>query len=228
MRREVVEIRLNERGGEQHDSWVLIRANRWQVIGGGAEGGARLFGSEITHQHIVTVEITRCSRSRDRHHDYLVNEEILMQIEMSMAQWGAFVSSFGDGTGVPATLRFLTGVGHVPEAPFESRLAESHREVREAADESLQKIMAARDDFEEAFERGDGRRALREKLRTLHYAIENAPSNMEFAAETLTKHAENVVAKARSDVEAMVLSAMERGVLELESGQTIRSSHDSR
>lgn len=218
MPRETTEIRIDERGDETHESWVLIRANHVQ-------GGARLFDSEVNHQHFVTVEVSRCVRKRELKRDRLFAREMLLGLEMSQAQWGAFVSSFGQGDGVPATLSFLAGDGPVPGAPPESRLSESFREVREAGEEALASVEWSYAAVMEAFEHG-GKRAQREALRDLGIRLGNAPKNMEFAAKSMAEHVENVVTKARADIEGMVLSAQERGALgesaavfELESGE---------
>jgi len=132
---------------------------------------------------------------------------------MSMAQWGAFVSSFGDGPGVPATLfRDQSGMVAQP-SDVESRLAESAREVRGAGDKALGAI---KDDYAEvraAFERGAGKREMRDLLHTLGCRIDNGPANMEFAAKSLTGHVESVVTKARADVEAMAVAASDRAGL---------------
>lgn len=207
MTRQVTEIRLTEHGDETHESWLLVRANRYTST------GTRLFDSDIPHQQFVGVTITRCSRKRDLHRDWLHAEEVLMEFSLSQAQWGAFVSSFGDGSGVPATLTFLTGAGMVPQAPGESRLDESHREVREAASEAVKDLTEAYERVMTVFNGGGGKRDLREALRTLGIRIGNTPSNMAFAAESLTEHVENVVTKARADIEGMVLAAVERGEL---------------
>lgn len=193
------EIVVDEKGDEKHESWLLIRANKV------SSSGTYLFDSEIKHRHFVTVTVTRCRRRRDLKRDWLSSREILLEMSMSQAQWGAFVSSFGDGSGVPATLTFLTGVGHVPQAPFESRLAESHAEVRTTADEAIKEV-------QEAFEAYEAHKTVGNR-NTLKYAIQNLPANMEFAAKSLTEHTENVVTKARADIEGMVLEAIERGEL---------------
>ena len=87
--------------------------------------GARLFDSEIAHQHYVVVTARRCVRKRDLKRDWTFATEVIFECSMSQAQWGAFVSSFGQGSGVPATLTYLHGVGRVPEAARqESRLLE--------------------------------------------------------------------------------------------------------
>lgn len=208
MAKHTTEIRLDEYGSETHESWVLVRANNVSS----SPPGARLFDSEITHQHSIVVEVARCTRKRDLHRDYLHDTEVLMQLAMSQAQWGAFVSSFGNGNGVPATLEYLVGVGDVPGAPDESRLAESHAEVLNAGKDALSDVDAQFQKVMEAFETG-GKAALRQELRSLGFALRNAPLNMEFAARSLTEHAENVVTKARRDIEGMALAAYEQGAL---------------
>lgn len=199
----MTEIVIEENGDETHESWIKLTTHK-------SSGTPRvLFDSEIKHSHTIGVRVYRCQRRRELKRDYSYTTELLIEWEMSDAQWGAFVSSFGEGGGVPATLRFLNGAGDgvVPEAPFESRLAESHREVRDAGTEAISKVAEAFGAVEDAFERKAGRRELGGVIRTLHFAIENAPANMEFAAASLTAHTENVVAKARADIEAMVADA---------------------
>lgn len=211
MPREVTDITIAEDGTESHESWLLIRAGK--VSSMGPRGGARLFDSEIGHQHYIVVTISRCWRKRDLKRDWMHATQTLAEIAMSHAQWGAFVSSFGDGGGVPATLQFLVGDGMVAAAAeAESRLSVSARDVRTAGNEAFAEIKQRQEAIEEAFERGAGKREMRELIRSMHYAIQNAPANMEFAAESLTEHAENVVTKARSDIEAMAVQAAERGL----------------
>jgi hypothetical protein len=53
---------------------------------------------------------------------------------------------------------------------------------------------------------------MRELLATLRNATGNLPSNMEFAAQSLTEHTENVVVKAKADIEALMVRATQNGV----------------
>ncbi len=210
MSRKITGIAVAEDGTESHESWISLVLSKVS-----AQPGQRLFDSEITHNRYVTVTVCRCTRTRDLNHDWKHAEQTLMEFAMSQAQWGAFVSSFGEGGGVPATL-FFDRNGPVAQAPYESRMAESVRDVRAAGTEAFAEIREGYEALEAAFERGAGKREMREMIRTLKYRITNAPANMEFAAESLTTHVENVVTKARADVEAMVVDAAARGGLALE------------
>ncbi len=201
------EIRIDDRGDESHESWLLIRASRIS-----SSPGARLFDSEIAHQHFVRVSVQRCTRKRDLHRDWHHAVALpLIEIDMSEAQWGAFVSSFGS-SGVPATLSLFDGQMVPGVAGSDSRLSKSHENVRDASRRAVEKVQDAERAVREAFERGAGKREMRDLLRTLQIVTGDLPSSVEFAAKSLTEHAENVVAKMRSDVEGMVLRAAAAGV----------------
>lgn len=204
-------IRIDESGTESHESWLLIRANHVSSM-----PGARLFDSEIAHQRYIQVSVARCTRKRSLNRDWLHDTKVLIQIDMSEAQWGAFVSSFGS-SGVPATLSWFDGAQVPGVAEQDSRLGKSHEEVRGAAEKATAKVVAAQQAVNEAFERNAGKKEMRDLLRALSHATGNLPSNMEFAAKSLTEHVENVVTKARSDLEGMVIRAAQNGV-ELEAG----------
>lgn len=204
--REVTEVKITEHGDETHESWLLVRANHVS-----STPGTRLFDSEIDHQHFIVVNISRCTRKRRLSGDWLHATEVLMEINMSQSQWGAFVSSFGQGGGVPATLDHLIGEGQIPRAPTESRLDESHKEVLAAGDKALGEIRESYEDLLAAFEMGEGKRQMLAAIRDLGIKINHGPANMEFAAKRLTEHTENVVTKARADIEGMVLDA-QRGL----------------
>ena len=56
-----------------------------------------------------------------------------------------------------------------------------------------------------------GRKEMAELMRSLELAHAGVPSNMEFAAKSLTEHVENVVTKARADIEGMAMLAAQEG-----------------
>jgi hypothetical protein len=186
---------INDRREEEHPSFGVMRLSR-------VTGLRRLFDSSIPHSEWVTLEISRATRQRDLHTDRIYgSREQLIEIEMSLTQWGAVVSSFNQGSGTPVTLHRVAGET-MPEAAHNSRLAETAQEVAGAAARSTEQVREAVKAVELAFERKAGRRELADLLRTLHFTVENVPANMKFAADMLTEHAEDVVSKAKADIEA--------------------------
>lgn len=206
-----------DRTKEVHPAFGLARVNRHSVT-----PGAVLFDSQIRHGHTVVLTISEASRTRDLQRDWLYAERAIIEIEMSEAQWGALVSSFGDGRGTPVTIRHAPKERRpmeiVPGLEFESRMALSAKETHAAAEKAFEEIKEASAAVEE--------KPTKANIRTLMNRIENGPKNVEFASKSLTEHVENVVTKAKADIEAMVTGyAADLGItaadvprFELESG----------
>lgn len=186
----------NEHGDEAHPAWGLIGASR--VSSG---HGTALFDSDIIHHHYVVVRLRRATRKRNLGHDWKHGDEHIVEIAMSEAQWASFVSTMNVGDGVPCTIERI-GAEDIPGVEYEPRLAVSMDEVDNAAHKSMEEIQAAFDAYEEHKTKTN-----RDKLK---YAIKNAPANMGYAAKTLSEHGENVVQRARADIEAMVVSKAEQ------------------
>jgi hypothetical protein len=218
--RQITEPTINEYGAEVHPAFGHITANR---VSYGPQG-AVLFQSDIKHGQTVRVTISGATRRRDNNHDYVHdNGKALVEVEMSEAQWASFVSSMNT-SGVPCTIRRTETDWAIPELSYDPRLAHSMGEVKGAAVKAFGGIREARDAYEEAIARKAGAKEIKELRRNLHYAIENSGANMHFAAKVLVEHTENVVQKARADLEAMVLAkatelgltaAQAQGLLEL-------------
>jgi hypothetical protein len=181
-------------GHESHPAFGKVVLSRVH-----ASPGASLFDSEIRHPEYVTVKVVRAERERDLNRDWIFGRQTVVEFAVSTAQWADLVSSFSNGDGVPCTLQYTETDGVLPAIPFEPRLALSQAETRGAADRAFAKIR-------EAFEVVDAK-PTKANLRSLRAAIENAPSNVEFAARSLTEHTEKVVTKARADIEAMLETA---------------------
>lgn len=192
MSREIVTPTLNEHGDETHPAFGMIGASR----GSTSRPGATLFDSDIQHAHTVTVRVATASRKRDLNHDWNHRNREFVEVEMSEAQWASFVSSMNSGTGVPCTIRRREDDWDVPGLSYEPRLAESMAEVRESGDKAFAEIREA---FAVAREK-----PTKANMKTLEARINNATPSMEFAARSLSEHAENVVQKSRADLEAMV------------------------
>jgi hypothetical protein len=195
-RRETERPTVNEDGYERHPAWGLIGASR--VSSG---GGASLFDSDIPHREFVVVRLSRASRRRNLNSDFKHGEEQLIEIAMSEAQWASFVSTMNVGQGVPCTIERIA-MERMPGLEHEPRLAVSMDEVGNATTKAVEEIRAAFEAYEQ-----NRTKANRD---TLKYAIANAPANMKFAAKSLDQHAENVVQRARADVEAMVVHKAEQ------------------
>lgn len=193
--RRTTPIAHDEHGNETHPAWVVIGASRVSH----SPPGAILFDSDVRHQHYVVIAVSEAKRKRELHRDWVGGGKRIVELAMSEAQWASFVSAMNSGVGVPATLQFREGADDpdVPGLPYDPRLAHSINEVRDAADRAQLHVL-------EAFKAYKEHKTVA-NLRTLQAAIENMTANIEFSARSLAEHAENVVQRAKADIEAFVV-----------------------
>lgn len=191
MTRQVTEPTTDEFGSEEHPSWIVVGAYRGSV----SPPGAALFDSDIRHQHVITVRVSRAKRKRDLNRDWIGGGKEILEFTMSEAQWASFVSSMNAGSGVPATLGWHGE--DIPRAPYDPRLAHSIDEVRAAAVKAQEDVLRAFREYKEKKTVGG--------LRHLEAMIDNLPANLTYAADSLTEHAENVVQRAKADIEAFAV-----------------------
>lgn len=204
-KRQTTEPTLDEHGYEIHPSWAVIGASR----GSFSPPGVALFDSEIRHQHAVTIRIMEASRSRHGQHDYIngAGGKVVAEVTLSEAQWASFVSSMNMGDGVPCTLRMRDSDYQVPDAPYEPRLALTMAQAKGAAEEAFKDVVEALEEYERLVSEKAPARERKEAYSTLYHRIKNAAPNIEYAGKVLAGHAEDVVMKARADLEAYVVKA---------------------
>ena len=190
----------DEGGVERHPAFAVLGASRVSY----GPGGATLFDSDIQHMDTIRIQLRTATRRRSLHHDQISGDTLLFEVEMSQAQWAAFVSTPNVGDGVPVTLRWRDGEGEVPGLLPDPRLARSMEETHRAAEEAFGHIKDAVARVEKVLDDKEGMKALREAICDLHFAVQNATPNVDFAGKVLVQQAEDVVTKACADVEAFV------------------------
>jgi hypothetical protein len=201
---------VDESGVESHPGFGKIGASRCQAGG----PGITLFDSDIRHSHTVRVRISGATRRRDLNHDWIYSSGGIVEVELSEAQWASFVSSMNVGDGVPCSIRAIQGQ-MVPGFPHSPRLAQSMQETQGAAQrafERIQEAMAAVD----ALDPKAPVKERREALNWLRSSIANAVPNVTFATKSLIEQTEDVVTKARADVEAFVVTKARQLGLDVE------------
>jgi hypothetical protein len=196
---------VGERAGDatrvrSHPSFALIHAAR-------VSGGAFLFGTPIKHNGFIEVTVDYAYEEYSLHRSWYGPKDHVLTLRMSEAQWASFVSTLNVGSGVPCTIT------HARRGPVE-RLAELEQvETWVAArqhdiKQTVERDMAKLRDVQARIERlrkkpGGASKKDFEELETLMtQAVENAPSNYKFLAESLSEHTENLVTEAKSEITA--------------------------
>jgi hypothetical protein len=80
---------------EDHEGYGMIRLGRV------SSAHEDLFGSDIKHHSLIELTISEGEKQRGLNRDWYHSQGTIVQVYLSQAQWGEFVSSMGIGEGVP-------------------------------------------------------------------------------------------------------------------------------
>lgn len=165
-----------------------------------------MFQSDLRHNDSIRLSIQTAERHRHLLRDWVFPRKTIVEVEMSLAQWGALVSSIGIGSGVPVTIRQTSDNHMVPGIPYEPRIGESVDEAKSAVSRLLEHARESLSALEEAVQSGRIGE-IKKALRAHGLSIHHAESNAGFAVTSLSEAAESLTSQARVDIEAQILAA---------------------
>lgn len=161
-------------------------------------GHAHLYGSDFTHHSSVRISIHESELTRHINTDWPYAKREIIEVEMSEAQWAAFVSSFGLGSGVQCTIRHRDGQT-VPGFPlrdeaseFRSDMSSQSTDALAALERAVQAVAAAKISKKDAETILDG----------IRKAAQEIGVNADFVQECFDRHMEERVQKARTEIDA--------------------------
>lgn len=201
--RKVENVKITESTGptsdtvETHPSFGAIQISRVS-----SQPGAALFQSDVRNPTFINIRISEADRRRGLSHDHVFPGKLLVEVALSLTQWGEFVSSFNQGAGVPCTIEYRqTGeMVEVPSAPFKSRFDVSLQEVEDKTNEMVEDIKARFQEYMDLRDAKAPKKQQDEALRYLQSTIGNTSANAHFTAESLVKHMNGVVGQARTEI----------------------------
>jgi hypothetical protein len=200
----------DKRERTKHPSFGNITVTR-------CSGKSYLFGSDVEHYHCVNVQVCGATLERSLSHDWIFSDERIVDFYMTEAQWAHFVSSFGDGSGTPITIR---GIGNkmMPETP------KPPKETSKFRTEMAERVMIARDALVEAQSQLDealtpggkplGKKALEQLRSKLHCAQLNIKENIKYVEDQFSEAMEERMSKAKIEFDAWVSQRLQRMGLE--------------
>jgi hypothetical protein len=185
-------------------------------------GDGRLFGSDLKHPQKLLIQVHRAHQLRHLSRDWNHSDELLVELEMSQAQFTEFITSRGS-SGTPVTLRIaptknspLERVAPIDAPPSKLNLHKS--EVREETVTAIKDIKEAVEKLGQLIETGKlGKKDLSEIHRNLNIQLGNLPSNLAYAVESAQTAMHQAAESAKMDVESYITHlAIQLGMKQLQ------------
>lgn len=191
---------LDEQGFQKHESWGLASFSR--ISTGGKENV--LFGSSVTHPQSIRLSISKACKRRELSRDWYSEDEPIVEVELSEAQFGQLISSFNTGPGTPVTIRYIQNKRQ-PDCPSENRRALFHKEFTRLVKDvftRLDALVAQAKTFQTKPSIGKGDRETFTKIAEgIRMEIVN---NLEYIHSSFDEAMDHTVTEAISEVEAYV------------------------
>lgn len=185
---------------DKHDSYGMLQFSR-------SSGGSKsLFGSSIQHRDTITMYLREGEVSRELNRDFYFGGNRIVECEMSYSQFAEAITSMNVGTGVPVTIRYIQGKGHIEDCPFvdkkkqyEEEFAENIKKANEKANNLLDSVKSM---FEEkkSFTKKDKEEIL-EKINQISMEMNG---NREFIYKQFNEQMDKTTLEAKGEIEAFM------------------------
>jgi len=184
----------------KHPSFGMVGLSRRS-----SSGVVPLFGSNIQHQHTITLTIKSAEHNRHLNNDWIHGLEQLIEIEMSGSQYAELISSFNMSDGIPCTIRQFNKNTY-PDPPYESPVDVFQREF-EAKMKNLGKECKSM--VEDAVKMLDEKPSIsksdREFLKnSMNRLVSEITSNVPFVSQQFIESMDKTVSQAKSEVETFI------------------------
>jgi hypothetical protein len=163
-----------------------------------------LFGSSVEHRNVITMELRHADITRGLNRDDIYGHNPIVRVEMSYSQFAEAITSLGQGTGVPVTIRYTEKDGEIPPCDFVSKREQFTEEFKEQTNKAMKNSKELIDEVVELFSskktltKTDKENIL-EKLNMLNYDI---GSNIGFIADQFNEQMDKTVMEAKGEIES--------------------------
>jgi hypothetical protein len=205
---------------ETHPSYGCIGVS--QVSGKGV-----LFGSEVSHQHFISITISEARRVVDEPREFIMSDRELVRIAMTQAQFAEMITSPNRGDGVPCTIERFTGDdgqpwvhpkhGGRPSPPAPEHYTKKYKDVMgERVDLISSRLKDAKEKADRLLSGEDKptKANLKELSDALRMAQMNLDSNLPYVMEEMEEGIEKRMATAVSEFESYVAFSLQAKGLE--------------
>ena len=181
-----------------HPSYGTLLFNR-------AYGGKTpLFGSSIEHSNVITMELRHADITRGLNRDDIFGNKPIVKVEMSYSQFAEAITSFGQGTGIPVTIRDTEKDGRISSCDFVSKREQFTGEFKEQTNKAMKKSKELINDVIELFSsKKTLTKADKENiLKKLNILNSDIGSNIGFIADQFNEQMDKTVMEAKGEIES--------------------------
>jgi len=183
---------------ETHPSYGVLNINRMQGR------VTALFGSSIEHHETICLTISHAEKHRKFNSDYFHDRDEIIEVWMSPTQFADVITSFGQGSGTPVTIRHINKK-RFPLPEYSDVKREFRSEFAQKAQEISTDLATAVHDLKELMLKPTiPKTKLKEVLSKLEGASMGIANNMPFVLGQFHEQMTNAVTEAKGEIDAFI------------------------
>lgn len=184
-----------ERERISHESFGQIRFNR-------VSGNANFYGSELTQNHYISLEIYNSEVERDLSQDWYYNKKQVLRLRMSSGQFSELITNMNSGSGVPCTLERIQGRAVDKLPTQESRKEFVHRKFEDRMKEFSNSIREQQNRAKELVKKKTlSKQDIQDLTHHIEWLTTEVEKNIPFFAKCFQETMDEVVLETKTEVE---------------------------
>lgn len=208
---------------QTHPSYGMLSFSR---INGGSN---HLFGSCVSHDVTIRMELKRGSVRREYNQDWYYEREPMFCVEMSQNQFAELITSFNTH-GTPVTIRYLDRK-EVEKCPFVNQMDLIDKELKKDINDISDKVVKL---SEKAASYLNQKEVLKkaernELLGIINNLVQEIKSNLPFLKHQVTESIEKTITVAKMEIEAQAQHTIHKyGIESLKQLQALQQVEDKK
>lgn len=182
----------------EHESFGKVSISK-------VSGGFSLFNSDISGGGAISLTISTAYLSRSLHHNWIGDENEIVEVLLSPLQWAEAITTGMNTTGVPCTINRLNGKS-LEEPPREDVKGLFRDEISESSKERMKDVLEAHSAIESivnskgSIKKGD----LKKAFETLDKGLRHFESNLAYTEKCFSEQVDRTVLEAKQQVNHFV------------------------
>lgn len=112
-------------------------------------GHSNLFGSSIQHNDTIHMVLREGKVTRGLNEDWYVGGHEIIEVAMSQSQFAEVITSMNVDAGVPCTIKYIQGKGHIDEADFINKRQQITNEFKDSMNDHMNDAQEFYDEVKE-------------------------------------------------------------------------------
>jgi hypothetical protein len=187
----------------EHESYGLISFSRRQI-----SPPQYMFGSQVRTGNPIAMTVKNAVVEHDDEKQWFFAKDLILEIEMTPAQFADAITSLNISDGVPCTIRYVRHEGKKQPPPYEGKIETHHKGIKQRVHNAMERAKNYQALASKILSK-KGNLTIKERKELTGYMfhmMQEICENLPFIASELAKVMDETKSQAKAEIEAFLIS----------------------